>query len=559
MNILGLSGGTAHDPAACLVHGGSVVAMVEEERLSRVKHAHNQLPIRSILFCLSAAGIAFEELDCIAVSWDPGLDPRQGYLREYVGRVLSHEAFRTASHPPIEYVHHHLAHAASSFFASGYPEAAVIVVDGAGENVSTSIGFGRGTVLNLEQRFGIAHSLGHFFGFATEHSGLGYGDAGKLMGLAAYGERGPDVDPIKLEADGYHVDFAGISDDLPADELFGALRERWREWLTDHFGSSSPATYSWDTGAGKIRRAFSLSKAQADLAATVQSALCDTLIHLSRIAVQRYNTRRLVLAGGVALNCGANGAIRDSGVVDDLFIVPPANDAGGALGAALYIAANSGGAHSLPCADLGPGFSDGQCADLLRQAGIGYGQPANVAEYAADLLAGGAVIGWFQGRMEVGPRALGQRSILSMPDKVELRDRVNRIKHREAWRPLSPSVLATAASEYFTDERPSPFMLLAKKTTEDATLTIPGVVHADGTARPQTVTPTNGVYFDLLRAVRSRTGIGAVLNTSFNLEDEPIVCTPGDALRTFILSDLDALVLGNLVVEKEGRARRCSV
>jgi carbamoyltransferase len=293
----------------------------------------------------------------------------------------------------------------------------------------------------------------------------------------------------------------------------------------------------------------------ADLAATAQEAVTRTLVHLAEVATRRCGTRKLVIAGGVGLNCTANGAIRRSGLVDDLFIVPAAHDAGGALGAAMYVSVQHGPVAPLLGADYGPAFADGQVADLLRQAGLPFSEPREVAEYAADLLAVGRVVGWFQGRAEVGPRALGQRSILALPATAEVRDRVNKIKGRELWRPLSPSVLASAASELLdlgsgNGPRLSPFMLMACPTTERARQIATAVVHVDGTTRPQTVTDQEGLFYRLIEGVRARTGVPAVLNTSFNMEEEPIVCVPRDAVRTFILSDLDALVIGGLVVSK---------
>lgn len=549
MIVLGLSGATQHDPAACLVIDGKIIAMAEEERLIRIKRAPNQLPVRSTMYCLHEAGIRLDDVDCIAASWDPALDPGEDRYRHFVTWLFNEEPFRACRRPPVEFVGHHLAHAASSFFCSGYQEAAILVVDGAGEDVSTSIGVGRGNEIRLQQQFGISHSLGILYAFAAEHTGLGANNEGKLMGLAAYGEPKVVLDPIRLEPDGYRIELPGVKD-LPLRELWAPLYGEWSSWMTERFGPANLAAYSWNAFGSRPQRRLELPKRMMDLAASVQEALTQSLIHLARIATRRYNTRRLVIAGGVGLNCSANGVIRQSGVVDELFVVPAAHDAGGALGAAMWVAAQSGSMLAFPGPFLGPCYADSAIIDLLKSAGARYFEPADIADYAAKLLASGRVVGWYQGRMEIGPRALGHRSILALPDSVEVRDRVNRLKGREMWRPLSPSVLSPAAPDLLVDSRPSPFMLSASPTTEKAQSLIPATLHVDGTARPQTVTPADGIYFELIKSVQSRTGIPALLNTSFNLEDEPIVCSPRDALRTFFLSDLDALVLGGFVIEK---------
>lgn len=550
MIVLGLSGATQHDPAACLMMNGKVLAMVEEERLSRVKRGREQMPVRSILYCLAEAGLRLDDVDVIASSWNPALETGPPQFHRFTDHLLVHEAFRYSRQPPVEFVDHHLAHAASAFFASGLEDAAVLVVDGAGENASTSIGFGRGGQVRIDQSIGIRHSLGHFFTFAAEHTGLGSGNEGKLMGLAAYGGEACDIDPIHLDSDGYHVDLPGVTD-LPMNELWAPLYNAWRDWFTRRFAPPNIARYDWMPPYGKQRRSIELPSWCADLAAAAQGAVTRAMLHLSEVAVRRYSTRRLVIAGGVGLNCTANGAIRRSGLVDDLFIVPAAHDAGGALGAAMFVSAREGPVEPMPGADLGPGFTDAAIAEVLARAGLRPGKAADVTERAADLLADGRVIGWFQGRAEIGPRALGRRSILAVPNPVQVRDRVNKIKGREPWRPLSPAVLGSDAGTLLVDPRASPFMLVASPVTEEARLHAPAIVHADGTARPQTVTESDGAFFKLIRGVRARTGVAALLNTSFNTEDEPIVCTPSDAVRTFMLSDLDALVIGGLIVEKD--------
>ena len=538
-----------HDPAACVVTDGKVVAMVEEERLSRVKRASNQLPTRSVMCCLNQAGLTFDDIDVIAASWNPELDPKEDRYRHYVTWLMNEEPFRGCRRPPVEYVQHHLAHAASTYFGSGFSEAAIIVVDGAGEVSATSLGFGSGTKITLEQKFGIRDSLGLFYAFAAEHSGLCANNEGKLMGLAAYGDPTHDIDLVRLESDGYHVDFPHVPD-LPLRDIWAPLYGAWTEWFTQRFGEANQAKYVWDTSGSRFRHSLDVPETTKNLAASVQKGLERTLVHLVDVVTRRYNTRKVVIAGGVGLNCSANGAIRRSGLVDELYVMPAAYDAGGAIGAALFLAAQAGTTPRTFSPYLGPEYDNDLIVSTLSQAGINYTEPPDLEEHTADLLAKGRIVGWFQGRMEIGPRALGHRSILALPSTTAVRDGVNRLKGREHWRPLSPSVLEEESDKMLEDSRPSPYMLVADRATPWASQHAPAVVHVDGTARAQTVSRDEGRYHRLIERVYQRTGIPALLNTSFNLDDEPIVCTPRDALRTFVFSDLDALVIGDVVVEK---------
>jgi carbamoyltransferase len=550
MLVLGISGVFGHDAAACLVADGHVVAMLEEERVTRTPHAPGAVPVYSTLYCLGRCGIELGDLDCIAASWNPARDPTARHLAEFVNRYLSHEAWRGAAKPTVEYVDHHLAHAASAYFGSGLAEAAVIVVDGNGEDVSTSIGIGRGASLTLDETYPVSQSLGQFYTCVTHHLGLGSHAEGKTMGLAAYGHATMDIDPIRVTADGYAIDLVDV-DGLPADERFPTLVSGWSSWLESRVEVPSAVAYSWDADAGAPCRTPRITDQGTDLAASAQERLTAVMVRLAEVATARYRTRSLVLAGGVGLNCSANSAIQDSGAVDDLYVVPVAHDAGGALGAAMWATAESGiRPERLVTPYLGPTVAQGRAADGLRSLGVPFDEPSDVEVRIADLLARGYVVGWVQGRLEVGPRALGNRSILALPHSTALRDRVNAAKNREQWRPLAPAVLDRDAATLCSTS-PCPNMLRAVAATDAARSTIPGAVHVDGTMRAQLVTAdANPRFHSLLERVADRTGVGALLNTSFNLSGESIVCNARDAVRSFLGSTLDILVIDGLVVEK---------
>lgn len=540
MIVLGVSGAFGHDAAACLVVDGEVVAMGEEERFSRVKRAPGALPVNAMSYCLAHAGAEFGEVDTIAVSWNPALASAGSELDDYLDQLLSHDVWRGHCRPEVHCVDHHVAHAASSFLTSGFDEAALLVMDGHGENVSTSIGYGKGSRITIEERFPISDSLGHFFQAVSAHVGLGHHDVGKLMGLAAYGKpSGPPL--ITLTDDGYHTGLV-MSNALPPGAAYHKVMSLWQPRLAEF---CAPRV----TPNSRLSLDSDFSDEQRTLAAAAQRDLGDTVIHLCKLATEQYRTRNLAIAGGVALNCTANGRITAECGVDGLHIPPPAHDAGGSLGAALVVAGVRLDRPMSPY--LGPSVTSSRAREDLVRSGLSFDECEDPAQRTADLLAEGLVVAWFQDRAEVGPRALGARSLLALPDSTVVRDRVNRIKGRELWRPLSPSMLPAAARRYCPAVETSPYMLLATQTTEAACGEIPAVVHVDGTCRPQVVDSLSAPRFrDLIAAVEDRTGRGVVLNTSLNGPDEPIVCTPDDAVRFFAQTHADALVIGDLVSRK---------
>lgn len=551
MIILGISGGYGHDAAAALVRDGSIVAVVEEERLIRRKHAYGAAPVHAARYCLARAGISLGDVDVLALSWNPADQP--GWPTRIHDTLLAHPFFAGERAPEVEVVGHAHAHAAAAFYCSGFPDAAVITVDGQGDGVSTCLGRAYGDVIDLGEEFGISDSLGFFYLALTNHLGFELGEEGKVMGLAAYAEPLAVPEPFDLSADGYRA--VGVPRDVGNHySLYRNVVRHWRAWCERELGSAVPVRFPVDPLTSRARAELTLGSAQERAAATGQAILQRVLLHLVRLAVDRAGTRRLVLGGGVALNCSANGVIERSGLVDELYVFPASGDAGTSLGAALAIAAARGERPAAPVesAAFGPEYPDEQMHELARSWHLSVTESADVVADTATLLEQGAVVGWLQGGMELGPRALGHRSILASPGDVGMRVRVNAIKGREQWRPLAPSLLAQAAAGIVETSGRAPFMLTACPVREEARGLIPAVVHVDGTCRPQLVRAgTNPRFARLLAAMGERTGQPVVLNTSFNLAGEPLVCTPHDAIRTFFGSALDALVLGRTILRKE--------
>lgn len=552
MIILGISGGVGHDSAACIVIDGQVQAMAEEERFTRVKRAPGQAPVFSTLYCLREAGIDLHDVDAIAIAWNPQLDPEYFAVQDVLRPLREHKAFSGQKFPPVVPIDHHHAHAASSFFPSGLSEATVLVVDGQGERVSTTIAHARGREINVLRSFGINESIGYFYGAVSSYIGLGSQSPGKTMGLAPYGQPRYSFPQIQLTDDGYSM---GIHEPVntPSVQWRSDIYRQWHTIFADRLGPPASQELLLDLSRSALKPQVELNQRLQDIAASAQHSIEQILLHLTRLAVEATGCRDLVLAGGVALNCTANGLLSRSEYIDHLYIFPAAHDAGGALGAALAVAVQH---HEPLCGKInhaywGPAFDDSCIASVLQTAGLPATEHDDIGTATAKLIRQGAVVGWFQGRMEVGPRALGHRSIVADPTKTAIRDRVNQIKNREQWRPFAPSLLLEEAPRVLEQPGPSPFMLQAFSVRPEIQPLLAGITHVDGSARPQTVTDASGPeYCDLLTAMREEIGIAAVLNTSFNDDSEPIICTPYDAIRTFISTPLDALAIGRFLVVK---------
>jgi carbamoyltransferase len=531
-----------HDTSAAVLRDGMVIAAAEEERFNRQRHT-SAFPDQAMRYCLAAAQASLDDVDYIATSFDfrrfrfnlhPStrntIDHDDASLRGQLKVAGSNfETYVRATHnlrsrfgDRVIAVPHHLAHAYTAYFFSGMPEANILTIDGRGENEATCLYHGLdGRIATLES-YSIRHSLGHFYSYVTHLCGLysQQGQEGKTMGLAPYGGPGIELAPVITFNDGRY-----------------RLNRPFMRRLT-----------RYGTPLGR------LNDHSRNLAWGAQDALNRAFIFLAQAARRRTGSRNFALAGGVALNATANGKLLQQDFVDDLFVYPAANDAGTAIGAALYALRQQRdvrpGAQDLVY--LGPEFDDDFIAAELRQCMIAHRRCADVEQAAADRLAAGKVVGWYQGRMEFGPRALGNRSILADPRTAEMKDRINRsVKYREDWRPLAPAVLAERAQEYFVGARSAPYMIINFDVQPERRHEIPAVVHVDGTARVQSVgREDNPRFHRLISLFAERTGVPMLLNTSLNSRAQPIACTPRDAITTFYSSGLDALCLGSFLLEK---------
>jgi carbamoyltransferase len=554
VRVLGLNC-FSHDTAACLLEDGRIVAFAEEERFNRERHT-KRFPDQAIAFCLGEAGIGIGEVDVVAFAHRPGLDlargmadalrrraPKRLAVQAYVdGNLLRKEAAfraRWRYRGRIEHVGHHDAHAASAFFPSPFERAAVLTLDRGGDFLSTTLQLGAGQRLTRLVEVRNPDSLGEVYTALTWYLGFApNADEGKTMGLAPYGRDKlvPELaDLVRRTPDGlFRVNLA----------WFAYHREGG--WLSRRFLDRY--------GPPRVPES-AITELHEDLAFAVQDLLEETALHVARTLRQRTGCGDLCLAGGVALNSVMNSRLLREAGFQRIFIQPAASDAGNALGAALWVWHQRLGrprGEAMSHAYFGAAWTEQDLAAALTGRGLKLSQVGDPAEEAAGLLAEGKIIGWFQGRAEVGPRALGARSILADPRRAETKDIVNaRVKRREAFRPFAPSVLDERGHEFFDRYAPNPFMLLVQPVRADRRAQIPAVTHVDGTARLQSVTARdNPLYHRLISGFAARTGIPVVLNTSFNLRGEPIVHRPAEAVADFLASDMDALFLGNLLAAK---------
>ena len=557
MISLGINYSEMHDSAACIARDGHILFAVAEERISRLKH-DARFPSLSIEACLAAAGIRADQLDFVCFGWPPAIEALKHDLKcmatgslplnyvdlvSTVRRNLNHTRkqngkkqflARFPTKAQFRFVEHHLAHAISAYSFSGFDDAAVLVLDGRGAWEASSLWYGRDGRLEHVWTIPCPNSLGLFYAQFTQYLGFQpYSDEWKVMGLAPYGEPGVNLRDFIIPDDNpYKVSTRLLLDDKPA-PLAG---------ITARLGPPREAESEIDPK-------------HKNLAFAVQDACEEAMMTLARAAVAKTGSRNICLAGGVALNSKANGKILSSGIVDRIFVQPAAGDDGVCLGAALAPYLDNGGKlpmHKMRHAYLGAENSDEEIEKALTTYKLRATRVADPAAAAAEMLAKGKILGWVQGRMEFGPRALGARSILADPRDPEMNAKVNNaVKFREWWRPFAPSMLAEVAGEYIESATDSPFMILTAQVKPEKRSVIPSVTHVDGSARPQTVErDVNLLYWRLIREFGNRTGVPVVMNTSFNLRGEPIVSTPTDAVRTFFSSGMDALVIGNFVVEK---------
>ena len=611
--VLGISA-YYHDAAAALLVDGEIVAAAHEERFTRKKHDMS-FPVNAIRYVLSEADLSVADLSAIAfydkpyIKFERLLETYHAFapkgLQSFLAAIpvwIKEKLFMKkmlwdelaglsggdlTSKPPLFFPEHHLSHAASAFYPSPFEKAAILTIDGVGEWATTTIGIGDGSDITILKELPFPHSVGLLYSAFTYYCGFKVNSGEyKLMGLAPYGGYGTSERVRKFK-------------DLILEYLVDLRKDGSILLNMDYFDYATGLRMCNDE---KWQALFQLPKRKPeteltqpymDMALAIQEVTEEIILKLARTAVELTGVSNLVMAGGVALNCVANGKLLRSGIVDDLWIQPAAGDAGGALGAALavhYIGnrktrkVNTNGSDQMQGAYLGPEFTDQDVARLGRK----YQAPRKkfnsfdeLTTEVAGILARGEIVGWFQGRMEYGPRALGNRSILGDPRDPEMQKKLNlKIKYREGFRPFAPSVLVEDTEEYFDLQVPSPYMLLvapvresrcnpASDTRNEAAeesdiferlyhlrSDIPAVTHVDYSARIQTVDQqTNEKYWKLINAFKLKTGFGVLVNTSFNVRGEPIVCTPEDAYRCFMRTEMDWLVIGNFLFCKNEQSQ----
>jgi carbamoyltransferase len=571
MYILGINAYHG-DAAVVLLKDGQIAFALEEERLNRVKHSAG-FPGMALRGALEYAGIGIGDVDHIAIARSPRahlLEKMQFVLKQgLVFSRLTQERLKNAAkvrslkvevaealgvdeklvRAKIHNVEHHQAHMASAFLVSDFDEAAILSIDGFGDFRSTMTGYGKGTSIKVLDSVAFPHSLGLMYTMVTQYLGFPhYGDEGKVMGLAPYGDPKDYLDRMRqivhLKNDG--------SFELNLD------------YFCHHAGGVSMV---WDKGYPVIERVFSdkmvevfgpnrqkgekLEQKHSDLSAALQIVLEEGILNVLHRLWEKTKCPRLTLAGGVGFNSVANGKILDRTPFKDLYVQPAAGDAGTALGAAFHVQhAELGQPRQcrMRTAYLGPEYTDEQMTSTMERLGVKYNRPSDLLQQVAKHLADGKVIGWFEGRAEFGPRALGHRSILADPRRADMKDTLNaRVKRRESFRPFAPSILEEHVGEWFENTYPSPFMLLVYKFKEDKRALVPAVCHVDQTGRLQTVSKEiQPRYWAIIDEFRKITGVPILLNTSFN-EDEPMVCSPEDAVECFQSTHMDVLVMGDFL------------
>jgi carbamoyltransferase len=574
MYILGINAYHA-GASATLIQDGRLIAAAEEERFNRRKYWAG-FPVQAVKYVLQEAGISAYDLDHIGISRNPSANMMKKVLftlsrRPSLDLIKTRLTNASQVHDPrvrlaesleldlkalraqVHNVEHHRAHLASAFFVSPFKDAAVFSVDGMGDFVSTMWGAGQDTKLDVQDTINFPHSLGFFYTAISQWLGFPkYGDEGKVMGLAPFGE------PVYLDK---------------MRQIVRVQRDGTFELNLDYFLIHTEGiTMSWEDGDPVLGNLYSsklsdllgeprvprgeITKQHQDVAASLQAMLEEAEFALVRKLQRETGKKALCMAGGVALNSAFNGKVLPQTDFEDIYIHPAAGDSGTSLGACYYIWHQVLGmprGYVMSDAYTGPQYTTGTIEEVLKRNNLAYQtlDEPELVKRAAKIVAGGDVLGWYQGRMEWGPRALGNRSIIADPRRDDMKDILNaRIKHREKFRPFAPSILQEHVGEYFDQTYPDPFMIKVYNVLPEKQREIPAVTHVDGTGRLQTVDKEHApLYWNLINAFRELTGVPIVLNTSFN-ENEPIVCTPQEAVDCFLRTKMDALVVGNHLVQK---------
>lgn len=600
MNILGIIG-FGENPAACLLQDGKMVAFVAEERLTRLKGSHGMFPSKAVEYCLSYAKLNLSDISRIAFGWDArkypwkivqnfGVNyfkykPREASafhktkdkssifnalapIIEFIPSGLDlkiRDGLRAAGLkgdiPKIEYVPHHLAHAYSSYFCSGFDQAGILTLDGSGEEICTQLAIAKGDQISVIESVPIPHSLGWFYAAITQYLGfIPYRDEGKLMGLAALGEERATnnkwIEPLskilQIGNGSYQVDpiYTKFGGHYYADRFTDELVKL----LTSIDKNAEPISYGEKVNIDGKAQSKYLLPLYVDIAFAAQDLIEKAAVMLAKKLVNQYKVENICVAGGVGLNCKMNGEILRQSGCKNIFVQPASSDDGTALGAAMYVAKQMGEKinHKLTHAQYGPGYTNDQIEAALKTCKISYKRIDDPAEVGGKLLVEGKLLSWFQGRMEFGARALGGRSILANGTSPGVKEKVNaEVKYRENWRPFCPSLIEEYKDKYLVDANEAAFMIVAYHGSDLLKKNVPGVVHVDGTIRPQAINKeVNPLYHSLVSNVGKATGHPIILNTSFNIRSEPIINTPLEAVRCFYSSGLDALIMGNFLLTK---------
>lgn len=545
MKILGLNGWTVrgHDGGASLLVDGKLKFAIEEERLVGIRHAYDMIPKKSIEMILDMEQMSMNDIDKIAIGWNyPELWSMFG-SRFMSKKEVSKELFGTsACFDKIEYVEHHIAHACSAFYPSGFDKALVLVLDGQGEYIATSVFIGDRGSNKLRKVYETPISLGYFYAAVTEHIGFHSGQEGKTMGLAPFGT------PIYLE---------DLKKYLYADEdgklhccfsIKKKSKDEEEETIKTWSKLLSNIVKKRDKGITEIDKDVI---PYANLAASCQKLLEEILTKMVVFNCRKYNVTNVAIAGGVGLNCAASGILSELPDVNEIFTQPAANDGGISLGAAIKIAVDYGEPVKFEMIPYqGNSYSDTYIQEFVRRCRYTYIESEHPGKDIAKLVANGCIVANFQGRLEFGPRALGNRSLIADPRKMDMWIKLNRLKGRELWRPLAPAVLFEKQGEFFESTKFSPYMTINSRILKEKQKYLEAVTHVDGTARVQSVTKEyNPGFYSIIEEFYNLTGIPVVINTSFNVKGEPIVATPEKALQSAVTMKLDYLAIGNYIID----------
>jgi carbamoyltransferase len=560
MIVLGLNGWNrrSHDAAACIIKDNRLIFAIEEERIVRKKHSFDLVPIQSTLYALKYSNLTIDDIDLIAFGWDftKWFGERIPNKKEMLNTLLPKNIFSYKNPPDLILVPHHLAHAHYSYYSSPFvnQKSAILIIDGQGERESTSFGYASENKISLDFSLPAPQSLGYFYEAACRFLGYSNLDGGKLMGLAGYGKQenfefGRKLNYYKQKLSGF-PNFIAKGIDVEEEAI-----DWWVRYFEKIFCLQPKQNKFKFSQSFKFEeeRDNNVENKYITVAHTAQQILEKVILQITAELKDNYCTDKLVLGGGVSLNCSVNQKIIDTHKIK-LHIPSSPADSGVAIGAAIYGVRqhNKKPILGLQNPYLGLNYTNGEIKKLLDRNKITYSYTKNPDDVAASLLEKNYLLGWFQNKMEFGPRALGNRSILANPLFKENKYRLNKLKGREQWRPLGVSIIEEEVKNYFETKNISPYMMVTVKANEKLKKMCPTIIHIDGTSRPQLVKKdSNLIFYNLIKKFKKLSGLPIIINTSFNRYDEPIVNSPEDALRTFFTTSLDALILNNYVITKK--------